>query len=167
MRMFAHSLLAVSCLAFATAAAAQWKEIVEPELGYSAQFPVEPDARAAIYKGVPQSVKSAAVTGIFCNVSVSHHRDELDPAAELAESRDNFVKDTGGKIASARETTIMRGATPLPALELDASNDVFAMRALFVVDGSRVYQVAGGVPSHGGRKSDLERCVRGLKLTAN
>ena len=167
MRNFALSLVTLSCLAFSTVATAQWKEIVEPELGYSAAFPVKPEARTAIYKGVAQSVKSAAATGVFCNVSVSHHRGTVDPAVELAESRDNFVKDTGSKISSAREVSVMRGATRLPALEISASNDVFAMRAIVVVDGKRVYQVAGGVPAHGGRKSDIERCVRGLKLTAN
>ena len=167
MRSLALSLFGLSYLALSTAATAQWKEIVEPELGYAAAFPVKPEARAAVYKGVAQSVKSAAATGVFCNVAVSHHREILDPAVELAESRDNFVKDTGSKVSSTKEISIMRGAKSLPAMEIDASNDVFAMRAIIVVDGERVYQVAGGVPAHGGRKSDLERCVRGLKLTAD
>lgn len=167
MRNFALSFVTLSSLALSTAATAQWKEIVEPQLGYSAAFPVKPVARAATYRGVAQSVKSAAATGVFCNVSVSHHRGTVDPAVELAASRDNFLKDTGSKISSAKEVSVMRGATPLPALEISASNDVFAMQAIVVVDGERVYQVAGGVPAHGGRKSDLERCVRGLKLTAN
>ena len=167
MRILARTFIALTAIAFSTAATAQWKEIREPNLGYSAAFPVKPEARAVRYQGVAQSVQSAAATGVFCNVSVSHHPQTVDPKVELAASRDSFVQDTGSKISSVKEISILRGAKQLPALEIDSSNGVFALRAIVVVDGSRVYQVAGGVPSHGGRKSDLERCVRGLKLTAN
>lgn len=160
-------LLALCCLAVPTAASAQWHKVTESLLGYSAAFPVKPKARAAMYQGTPQSVNSAAATGVFCNVSVSHLAEVVSPENELAEARDTFLRDTGAKTSSAKTVAVPRGAGTVPGLEVEATNAVFAMRALIVVDGAKVYQVAGGVPGHGGRKSDLERCVRGFQLLAD
>lgn len=166
MRKFSSSLVALCCLALPTAASAQWRQITEPLLGYSAAFPVKPKARAANYQGTAQSVNSAAGTGVFCNVSVSHLNEVVNAEAELAEARDNFLKDTGAKQSTVKPVSVPRGAGSVQGLQIDAENAVFAMRALIVVDGEKVYQVAGGVPGHGGRKSDLERCVRGFQLLA-
>lgn len=159
--------IALCCLAMPTAASAQWRKVTESLLGYSAAFPVKPQARAAIYQGTPQSVNSAAGTGVFCNVSVSHLAQVVNPEGELAEAHSTFLKDTGAKTSTSKPVAVPRGAGTVPGLEVEASNAVFAMRALIVVDGTRLYQVAGGVPGHGGRKSDLERCVRGFQLLPN
>lgn len=167
MRILAHSIIAIIPLTLATAATAQWTESVEPVLGYSALFPEKPEARAAIYRGVKQSVKSAAATGVFCNVAVSHHEKPVDASAELASAPDKFAQEVGGKISSTKEITVNRGTERLPAVEIDVSNNIYALRSIVVVDGSRVYQVAGGVPAGGGRKSNLKRCVHGMKLIAN
>lgn len=166
MRKLMFPLVALCVVSLPSAAGAQWRQVTEPLLGYSAAFPVKPKARAVIYQGIPQSVNSAAATGVFCNVSVSHVDKMVNPNAELAEARDNFLKDTGSKASSVKPVNIPRGANSLQGLEIDSSNAVFAMRALVVVDGSKIYQVAGGVPAYGGRKSDLERCVRGFELIA-
>ena len=48
MRLVARSIAALIPLAFSTAAMGQWKEVTEPSLGYTAAFPVKPEARAAV-----------------------------------------------------------------------------------------------------------------------
>lgn len=152
---------------FAAAAHADWTRSDFPQHGFSAAFPRTPDEEARTANGTTLHTISTGDPRGFCIVVVDKSADIKNPDVELVASRYSFPDDFGGKVGVSKRFSYRRGAAKLPALEFDAANATHRFLTLIVIDGAKAYQVMAGVPNVGGDSGDLERCVRGFKLTGN
>ena len=165
MRLIAGAFTALAMVSTcASAAQRDWVKVEDKALGYSAEFPAAPQPGVTVEQGVTIKSKSAGVPGILCMVLTGDYGQNVDVPAELAASRDNFVKGVGATLNSQKQITVQRGSASLPALEFDSSNANVRFRSILIVDGHLVYQVTGGVPNKGGDDSNLEHCMHGITL---
>lgn len=155
----------VLTLALAPAAQAGWVSHNAPEFGFSANFPAPPKTKTTVNDGVTLTSFSGAATGALCIVMAGDYPYVINPDDETVASRDNFVKGVGAKLTTSKRTTFSRGAQQLPAMSFEAESPKMKFKSLIVIEGSRAYQIAGGVPIPDGDTAELDACVGGLILT--
>jgi hypothetical protein len=155
-----------AALAFAPAAHADWAKQDVPDFGFSGVFPAELKRESSTEDGVKLSTFAAVADGRMCLVVAGDYPYVIDPNVELVASRDNFVKGVKATLGNSKRLKVSRGATQLEAMEFDAKSATYSFKSLIVIEGSRAYQVAGGVPNDDADKAELETCLRGFALTA-
>lgn len=154
----------VVALAFAPVAQAEWAKHDVPEFGFSASFPKTPKRESSTEDGVKLTSFVGALNGAMCIVMAGDYPYVIKPDVETVASRDNFAKGVGGKVTTSKRVKFPRGATQLEAMEFDVVSDTYTFRSLIIIEGSRAYQVAGGVPNADPDKAELEACLRGFAL---
>lgn len=155
-------------LALALAPAAQatgWVQHNAPEFGFSAIFPKAPKQETTTADGVKMNSFAGAANGALCIVMAGDYPYIINADDETVASRDNFVKGVGAKLTASKRTTFPRGSAQLQAMAFDAESSTMKFRSMIVIDGSRAYQIAGGVPIPDGDTAELDACVGGLVLT--
>lgn len=155
----------VVALALAPVAQAEWAKHDVPEFAFSASFPKVPERETSTENGVTLNTYAAVLDGAMCLVMAADYPYVINPDEETIASRDNFAKGISGKVTTSKRTKYARGATQLEAMEFDAVSDTYTFRSLIVIEGSRAYMVAGGVPNADTDKAELEACLRGFALT--
>lgn len=153
-------------LALAPAAQAGWIQHNEPSLGFSATFPQAPTREDSVDNGVKLVTFLAAESGTLCIVVVGDYPNTVIPDEETAASRDNFAKGVSAAVTKSKRITFPRGGTQLEAMAFDAESDRYFFRSTIIIEGQRVYQIAGGVPKPDGDDAELDACVGGLVLTS-
>lgn len=148
-----------------TASAAGWVQHNAPDQGFSAIFPKAPDVENSTQDGVKMTSYSAAAAGAMCIVLAADYPYVIDPDVETVASRDNFAKGVSATVSSSKRIKFSRGATQLEAMAFDAASANYKFRSIIIIEGSRAYQIAGGVPIPDGDTAELDACVNGLVLT--
>jgi hypothetical protein len=152
-------------LAFASVAQAAWVHHSEPSLGFSANFPAAPKRDDVTEDGVKMATFAASATGALCILIAADYPYVINPDVETIASRDNFAKGVSASVTTSKRIKFPRGATQLEAIKFDAASETYLFRSLIVIEGSRAYQIAGGVPKPDGDTAELDACVGGLVLT--
>lgn len=148
-----------------TVQAAGWVLHNVPELGFQANFPKTPKREESTENGVKMVSFSAAVEGTMCLIIAADYPYVINPDEETVASRDNFVQGVKAKLKGSERVKVLRGTTQLEAMKFDAESDTYIFRSLIVIEGSRAYQIAGGIPKPDGDPVSLDACVQGLLLT--
>lgn len=157
-------LTAVALVLAPAAANADWTRSDVPEFGFSAVFPEAPKRDDSASDGVKLTSFAAVVNGSLCIVMHGLYPYVIKPDAEIAASRDNFVKGVSAQLVTQKPIDFFRGTKKLRAHKFDANSATYQFRSILVIDGTSAYQIAGGVPK-GASTVDLDRCVDGFKLT--
>lgn len=165
MRVLIGLASAVALLLTTGVANAEWQKTDVPEFGFSAMFPAAPKREQNTDHGVQLTSYVAIADGALCIVMHGLYPYTVNPDVEIPASRDNFVKGVSAKLLSEKPLEFPRGSKKLRALEFDAKGAMYTFRSILIIEGAHVYQIAGGTPNKDGKQSDLESCVRGLKLT--
>jgi len=148
-----------------TASAAGWVQHNAPDKGFQAVFPKAPKVEDTAQDGVKMTSYAASAAGALCIVIAADYPYVINPDTETVASRDNFAKGVSAKVTTSKRVKFSRGATQLEAMAFDAASDKYKFRSLIIIEGSRAYQIAGGVPIVDGDTAELDTCVNGLVLT--
>lgn len=148
-----------------TASAAGWMQHNAPDKGFQAVFPKAPKVEDTTQDGVKMTSYAASAAGALCIVIAADYPYVINPDTETVASRDNFAKGVSAKVTTSKRIKFPRGATQLEAMAFDAASDKYTFRSLIIIEGSRAYQIAGGVPIPDGDTAELDTCVNGLVLT--
>jgi hypothetical protein len=148
-----------------TAHAGGWVQHNAPDKGFSAVFPKAPKVENSIEDGVKMTSFAASAAGALCIVIAADYPYVINPDTETVASRDNFAKGVTAKVTTSKRIKFSRGSTQLEAMKFDADSASYKFRSLIIIEGSRAYQIAGGVPIPDGDTAELDTCVDGLVLT--
>jgi hypothetical protein len=148
-----------------TASAAGWVQHNAPDKGFSAVFPKAPKVEDSTQDGVKMTSYAASASGALCIVIAADYPYVINPDTETVASRDNFAKGVSATVKTSKRIKFSRGATKLEAMAFDADSASYKFRSIIVIEGSRAYQIAGGVPIPDGDTAELDTCVNGLVLT--
>lgn len=155
----------VLALAMTPAAQAGWVQHNAPEFGFSAIFPKAPAQETTTEDGVKMMTFAAAVNGAMCIVIAADYPYVINADDETVASRDNFAKGVTAKVSTSKRIKVARGITQLEAMIFDAESATYKFRSMIVIEGSRAYQIAGGVPIPDGDTAELDACIGGFVLT--
>jgi hypothetical protein len=164
MRLLGRTFFCLVAAVVSGAAAPQpdWIEFKSTKYGFSFTVPVAPRESAQAGRTVLVHAFLVGDETAFCNVLVSDYREAIDDAL-LTQTRDVYIARHGGLMTTSQRRTLSRGEEKLPAIEFDLQSPTMFGRAIIAIDGSRVYQISGGIPLEA-EKAGLERCVRSFKL---
>lgn len=163
MRLLGRALLVLVAAVVAGAAAPpDWIEYKSTKYGFSFTVPVPPRESAQAGRTVIIHAFLVGDETAYCNVLVSDYKEPIDDSL-LAQTRDVYLARNGATMTTSQRRTLSRGDEKLPAIEFDLQSQTIFGRVIIAIDGSRVYQIAAGVPLEA-VKTGVERCIRSFKL---
>jgi hypothetical protein len=155
--------LVAAVIAGAAGEVPDWVEFKSTKYGFSFTVPGAPKETTQVGRTVIVRAFLVGDETAFCNVLVSDYKEAIDDAL-LTLARDVYIARHGSVMTTSQRRTLSRGEEKLPAIEFDLQSATTFGRAIIAIDGSRVYQISGGIPLDAD-KAGLERCVRSFKLT--
>lgn len=163
---------ALAILAYPAAARADWVEFDSKEGGFHASFPAAP--QRSVDEKKDDKGKAIVVSynfmagdqALLCVAGYTDYVPPVDTETELAADRDNFSEAVGAKVSGSRRIAFKRPPQDeLPAIDFTSESATHLFRAIFVVDGQRVFQIASAYSRENpAGPAGMKTCIDGFKL---
>ena len=141
-----------------------WIKVAPAGGGFTVMMPAEPKELELppvtdfTSHGYGESVDGVIYICLYGDYAASIH---LNPDAELAANRDNFLKPLNASLITTKKIELDGRA----GLEFTGENSEYTFQSKVYILGNRIYQIAVGVPKGSGDSASAGRFLKSFAFT--